>query len=161
MKNSKFYRNYALLIIAIFFITSQMVAQNVKTIKTWYDSYTQTKLHEIYTVLNTPPYLKHGNYKSYNENTILVLDENYSNGVLNGLHREYYDEFPIEGKLVYEMTYKNGQLNGWKITYEYWVNTTMYKNIQRIKKEFYKDDVLIKTIILEPDGKTIIEETSN
>lgn len=96
-------------------------AQNLQTVKTYYDPYTKTRLNEVYTVLAGTP-TKHGSYKAYDEQGILVKEATYSNGIANGPYKEYYSSrygLDDRGKLGLSENYKNGKLDGISEDYAY------------------------------------------
>jgi antitoxin component YwqK of YwqJK toxin-antitoxin module len=54
---------------------------------------------------------REGNWKFYNEEEILLSEENYENGIASGIWKNYYQN----GNLLEEITYKNGKKDGpWK-----------------------------------------------
>lgn len=100
--------------------------QNLKQFTTFYDPFTKTKVHESYTTLPAPPYLKHGVYKEWDEYSNLKGDVNFVNGKRHGALKIYFDvglasvfDKKLLGK-VYTIThYANDLLNGLDQLYDY------------------------------------------
>jgi len=83
-----------------------------KTIKTYYDIYTQNHLEEEYTVNETSA--KNGSYKKFDQNGIILIEGSYLNGKKNGVFK-YYQCAP--GILLKTITYKNDVKNGLEESY--------------------------------------------
>jgi antitoxin component YwqK of YwqJK toxin-antitoxin module len=143
-------RNVLLLVLTTF--TVNLFAQNLQTVKTYYDPYTKTQLYEVYTVLAGTP-TKQGAYKVYDKQGILVKESTYINGIANGPYKEYYSsEYNLDfrGKIGLSSNYKKGQLDG---TYEEYT----YQGGRKCTKmtETYAAGVLVKEIDYKyyDDGK--------
>jgi antitoxin component YwqK of YwqJK toxin-antitoxin module len=86
-------------------------AQSIK--KEYYDPYYKTKTMAKYQVNSVGE--KHGWFKGYDQQGVLVYEYNYSNGLWNGINKEY----SVYGgrKLAQTETYKDGVLNGPAVYY--------------------------------------------
>lgn len=93
-------------------------AQNLQTVKTYYDPYTKTHLNEVYTVIAGTP-TKHGSYKSYDQAGNIAVEKTYVNGMLEGQRKEYYglgqgrdegDGSDLRGKIAIQEVYKRDVL---------------------------------------------------
>lgn len=97
-------------------LASPALAQQLKTIRTYHDPWTQTRINEVYTVIaNTG--IKQGIYKQYDEEGDLYIQSNYVKNKLNGPYKLYriYDENGIlrDKHIVGELrTYVNDYLHG-------------------------------------------------
>ncbi len=124
-----------------------------QTIKTWYDPYTKTKVHEMYTVSNN---LKHGIYKEYDEKGYILKEWNYANGKLNGSSKNYfgfalaavYDNAKCYlGNVFTQSTYINGEVQGAEVMYDY------SSCVQRKLKEItWSKGVQVKSISYHDNG---------
>ena len=74
------------LLITLFMLGTVAFAQ--KTIKTYYDPYTKKSIKEQYMVNSKG--LKHGNWKLWNKDGILMSVYNFSNGEKNGKCIDYW-----------------------------------------------------------------------
>lgn len=101
-----------------FFITATF-AQKIK--KTYY-GFGTTKIHEIFTVNANEQ--KNGNYKSFDEDGLLILDGTFKNGILQGPCKEYYPYTSTLGepKLKFVGAYANGYKEGKFTTFDYLYN---------------------------------------
>lgn len=141
-------KNSINILVPLLLVTSICFAQTTKKVETYHDPYEKTSVYEVYTVLNTPPYEKHGNYKAYNTNKVLMADYNYLNGKKHGTCIDYggkemntkSDKFYLDKPLLIS-NYKNGVYHGDVIKYVYW-------NGQQIAA--YKSSYI--------DGNTILTE---
>jgi len=120
-------------------------AQNLQTVKTYYDPYTKTKLHEVYSVTpNTPT--KNGSYKEYDASGVIIVEAYYVNGLLDGPHKDYYSsqyDLNSRGKVGVSETYKKGKLNGISTEYAYpggvkkTTKTIIYEVGERVEETDY------------------------
>ena len=140
--------------LAILFLSffTQITAQT-KQVITYYDYY---KLHpkEVYTVLTTPPFLKHGTYKVFNEDGTLFRSATFFKNELNGTFIEYYTDDHSKF-LHYVINYKMGKRNGSSKDYDYNdanVNYVLHDNI-------YVNGELIKENTFFASGKILSTKT--
>ena len=63
-------------------------AQNLVTKKTYWD-WGNSRLHESFTVIAGTG-TRHGSYKEYDRNGMLLISANYNHGALHGLCIEYF-----------------------------------------------------------------------
>ncbi|MDX2189557.1 MAG: hypothetical protein SFY32_06820 [Bacteroidota bacterium] len=113
-----------------------LFGQNVKKVQTYYD-YAHQYIKEEYTVIASPPYLKHGLYRMWDDRKTLVNETNYSNDKRNGLTKNYYTYLITEdrikiGKVWQQMNYKNDVLSGNWVQYDYLKNGTQIKIEERV-----------------------------
>lgn len=99
-------------------LTLKSFAQDLQSIRTYYDPWAKTQLHEVYTVIAGTS-TKQGLYKEYAQNGILAKEVTYTNGVANGSYKEYYTTPDLSGKLALLDNYKNGKLDGLSEEYAY------------------------------------------
>lgn len=118
-----FRHTLAIVISAICFSAN---SQNLKKVETYYDPYTKTKIREAYTTLPTPPYLKHGVYKEWDEYGNLKREVNFVNGKVNGPFKVYFDVGlaatmgkELLGKVYTITNYKNDVLHGLDQMFDY------------------------------------------
>ncbi|UXX80896.1 hypothetical protein N7E81_07255 [Reichenbachiella carrageenanivorans] len=107
----KHYISVLLLII----VTHQLFGQ--RTIETYYD-YGKTKLHEVYTTTDEPPYRKHGTYKEFDAVRNLIREKNFKDGKSHGMTKIYYfmpdeSQRACYGQLIGESNWKDGKKHGW------------------------------------------------
>lgn len=125
-------------------------AQNLETVKTYYDPYTKTTINEVFTVIAGTP-TKQGLYKAYDQKGILVKEANYLNGRTEGAYKEYYSstyDLDSRGKLGLVENYKNGLRHGTSEEYEYPQGKKWLK-----RTEVYSSGALVKSITYYADGK--------
>jgi hypothetical protein len=126
-----------------------------QTIKKTYYDYKNTKVFEVFQVNNKS--IKHGYYKKYFEDGALWIEGNYSNGLVNGVWKEY-DSRPNH-KLASTSEYKENALNGttkmwsgkdpsWKETYISDIYT-------------YENNVIIEVKEFDENGKPKKIDTKN
>ncbi len=82
-------------------------AQSVK--REYYDAWTKTMLMAEYQVNSVGE--KHGWFKGYDRDGVLVMENNYQNNLMHGLCKEYTTAWGSR-QLSKSETYKNGELNG-------------------------------------------------
>lgn len=141
---------------AIFtFVLGIANAQNLTTIKQYYDPYTKTQLNEVYSVIagtNT----RHGLYKSYDRAGILLEEGTYKNGKENGTWKKYYgvtmaslynDPVNWKGKLWETCNYLNGKRHGYRARFKY------PKGVKRLEHEWtYENNDIIKEVLYYENG---------
>jgi antitoxin component YwqK of YwqJK toxin-antitoxin module len=106
-------------------------AQSVKKVETYYDPSSKTKIHEVYSVVTQPPYLKHGLYKEFTESGKLKREVNYVNGKRNGTTTNYYtlDGYYCKELPVFVENFRNDVLHGVQELYNCYDGK--YQKIQR------------------------------
>jgi antitoxin component YwqK of YwqJK toxin-antitoxin module len=98
--------------VIIFFLsaaTTVLFAQNLQTVKTYYDPWTKIHLDEVYTI-NASTTAMHGSYKKYDENGIIYKEGYYKNSLKNGTFKQYFD--CGAGVLTRITNYKDDVLDG-------------------------------------------------
>ena len=137
------------------FISNFIFSQTL--VKTYYDPYSKTKLKEVYQVKANTPTIN-GYYKLYDENGNLLEHRNYTNNKLNGKSTTYlganeasvtYGGVESLGKISDIANYKNGQLNGERLRYNFSKNGKRYLEF----RQTYKNDILISNTIYFPNGQ--------
>ena len=140
---------FAKLVITFFLSTTMSVlfAQNLQTVKTYYDPWTKVHLKEVY-VIDANTTAMNGSYKMYDENGIIYKEGNYKNSLKNGVFKYY---FCAPGVLSRITTYKMDINDG--LDEEYFCITdengkniskkqvsTIYSNGKFVKEtEYYKN----------------------
>lgn len=130
-------------------------AQNLTTIKQYYDPYTKTQLNEVYSVIagtNT----RHGLYKSYDRAGILLEEGSYKNGKSHGTWKTYYgvtmaslynDPVNWRGKLWEIRNYSNGNVHGYRARFKY------PKGVKQLDQEWtYENNKVIKEVSYYENG---------
>jgi len=137
------------LTVLLLFISIVGYGQALQTIKTYHDPFTRSKLHEIYTIKKDTG-IKHGSYKSYNENGYPYEEATFSNNILHGSYKAYKLHAPKSGLLAESGVYNNGKKNGeW---HYYYYNIFDAETHYLEKKIFYKDNKEIwETSYYEPN----------
>lgn len=134
-------------LLVLFITTLSLIsnAQNLETKKTYHDPYARAHLNEVYTVIAGTA-TKHGLYKAYDYEGVLVKEKTYANGVANGPYKEYYSSqynLNERGKLGLIENYKNGKLDGTSEEYVYpngkklTTKTLTYKMGELLKEVHY------------------------
>jgi len=147
---------------------SQAWTQNLKTVIKYSSySYTPNDIAERYTILNAPPYYKHGTYESFLPGGDILTKLNYNKGELDGI-QYYYLKSDYLGsssesciglrKPMSEYTYKNGKKIGWQKEYE--CNSWNSKNVYFLKEETFLGDNYQYNLYY-PNGIKAIEEHYN
>lgn len=110
-----------------------------QTVKKEYYDYKKTQIMAQYQVNSVGE--KHGWFKGYDRDGVLIYEYNYSNGLWNGINKEY----SVYGgrKLAQTETYKDGVLNGPAV---YYFDGTLVK-----EKGSYKDGKMHgEWIVMQP-----------
>jgi antitoxin component YwqK of YwqJK toxin-antitoxin module len=154
-------------LVLIFFLsaaTTALYAQNLQTVKTYYDPRTKIQLEEVFTVIvNTPT--KQGLYKKYDEQGTLIEERNFSKGELNGLSKTYYGAFLSQvydnpkdwyGKIAQIANYSNGLLNGSCEEFKYSNGKQQY-SFQRV----YDKGNVVKNIEFYSNGNKSLSSQMN
>lgn len=125
-------------------------------IRTFYDPWTQTSLHEVYTVkTNTPT--KHGAYKKYDQHGTLIEEFNFFDGKYHGIQKTYYSngvaglmDKPEDwyGKLHKTSIYNHGVAHGESRYFNYKSGTQVL-----LWKKYYNNGDLIKSEDFYDNGK--------
>lgn len=129
-------------------------AQSLKKVTTYYDVF-NTKVHETYTTLSTPPYLIHGVYEKYDVYGALMTRGNYSQGKKNGKFTNYfateltgiYGKAAL-GKIWSETNYINDKVDGLDKLYSVkngqsvLIKQDTWVKGEKIKDEAWTDDGL-------------------
>ena len=117
-------------------------AQNLVTKKTYWD-WGNSRLHESFTVIAGTG-TRHGSYKEYDRNGMLLISANYNHGALHGLCIEY---FGTPEKYISKSTnYLNGKKSGMEKNYNlgssghYLLEECIYKEDEMIEKTSYYTD---------------------
>lgn len=117
-------------------------AQNLVTKKTYWD-WGNARLHESFTVIAGTG-TRHGSYKEYDRNGMLLISANYNHGALHGLCIEY---FGTPEKYISKSTnYLNGKKSGVEKNYNlgssghYLLEECIYKEDEMIEKTSYYTD---------------------
>lgn len=117
-------------------------AQNLVTKKTYWD-WGNSRLHESFTVIAGTG-TRHGSYKEYDRNGMLLISANYNHGALHGLCIEY---FGTPEKYISKSTnYLNGKKSGVEKNYNlgssghYLLEECIYKEDEMIEKTSYYTD---------------------
>ena len=117
-------------------------AQNLVTKKTYWD-WGNARLHESFTVIAGTG-TRHGSYKEYDRNGMLLISANYNHGALHGLCIEY---FGTSEKYISKSTnYLNGKKSGVEKNYNlgssghYLLEECIYKEDEMIEKTSYYTD---------------------
>ena len=82
-------------------------AQNIVTKKTYWD-WGNSRLHEIFTVIAGTG-TRHGSYKEYDKNGMLLISANYNHGALHGLCVGYFGT--PQNYISKSTNYLNGEKN--------------------------------------------------
>ncbi|MBI9055111.1 MAG: hypothetical protein JEY96_14915 [Bacteroidales bacterium] len=128
MKNLKF-----VILILIIASANSLIAQNLRTIETYYDPYSHTQIKERYTV-ETQQMQKHGLYQSWDKFGTIYEEINYKQGKKDGLAKQYFTHNYVKtilwesssfiGKVEEETTFKNDQFQGIRKMYS--INNGQY-----------------------------------
>jgi len=136
----RFKNQHCILLVILFMATNQLIAQ--RTVETYYDL-GKTKLHEVYTTTNKPPYRKHGVYKEFDAVGNLIREKNFKNDKQHGIVRIFYfmpDQFQKDcyGTLMGESNWVDGNRHGWDKS---WVCN---KGVVSLESEkYYEEKVLL------------------
>ncbi|MCK0162107.1 toxin-antitoxin system YwqK family antitoxin [Allomuricauda sp. F6463D] len=143
------------LTLLLLFVSNFIFSQTL--VKTYYDPYAKTKLKEVYQVKPNTPTIN-GYYKLYDEYGNLLEHRNYTNNKLNGKSTTYvganeasvtYGGVQSLGKISDIANYKNGQLNGERLRYNFSENGKRYLEF----RQTYKNDILVSNIFYFPNGQ--------
>lgn len=121
-------------------------AQNIVTKKTYWD-WGNSRLHEIFTVIAGTG-TRHGSYKEYDKNGMLLISANYNHGALHGLCVGYFGT--PQNYISKSTNYLNGEKNGVEKNYNlgssghYLIEECVYKKDEMIEKTSYYTDVKYK-----------------
>jgi antitoxin component YwqK of YwqJK toxin-antitoxin module len=141
-----------LMMICAFFSFETIAQQNqppqLQTIKTYHDLW-KTKLYEVYTVKKNTG-IKHGTYKSYDEDGNPLEEAIFKNNELNGPYKEYTNNVAMHGTvaslqngLKVSANYLNGALHGNYTGYAY--NSTINKNLVDVERVYDKGNIVSET----------------
>ena len=132
-----------ILILFVYMGLSLHLHAQTKQVITYYD-YQQLHPKEVYTVLTTPPFLKHGTYKVFNKDGSLFQVSNFFKGAVNGTCIEYFiGEHSKNVKVL--GTFKMGKKDGAYKEYTYndegkyiLIEEDVYLNDKKVsEKSFY------------------------
>ena len=144
-------------------------AQSVK--REYYDAWTQTRLMAEYQVNSVGE--KHGWFKGYDREGVLVMENNYKNNQMHGLCKEYTTGWG-KRQLSKSETYKDGELNGPAEYYNgrgvvtkkgnfvdgykdgKWLMTSLYNNYN-VDKQLKEACPLVKMDVTYERGKEVRE----
>lgn len=121
-------------------------AQKIVTKKTFWD-WDRSRLNEIFTVIAGTG-TRHGYYKKYDTNGMLLISANYSYGALNGLYIEYFGT--PQNYISKSTNYMNGEKNGVEKIYNignaghYLIKKCIYKKDEMTEKTSYYTDAKYK-----------------
>lgn len=109
-------------LILLIFSSLSISVFSQKVVKEFYDPWTKTKLMAEYQVNTSGE--KHGWFKGYDQQGVLILENNYKNNLYNGLNKEFTT---VYGKRVIasEKNYLNGLLHGEYKEYAYIENENL------------------------------------
>lgn len=119
-------------------------------VKTYYDPLYKTKLKEVYQVKENTP-IANGYYKVYDEYGNILEHRNYLNNKLNGKLTKYIGTYEATvtyggkesiGKIKQTSNYKNDELDGQELRYNFSENGKRYLQFEKL----YKKGILIKHI---------------
>mgnify|MGYP003626497229 CR=1 FL=1 len=97
--------------------TYWLPAQTIQTLRTYYDPLAKSVIHEEWQALTEPPFKKHGRYREWDSDGVLLREMNYKNGKLNGESRFYvfvadYTQRKCYGKLLGVSNHLEGEKHG-------------------------------------------------
>lgn len=143
--------------ITLLFLLLSHFSFSQSLVKTYYDPYSKTKLKEVYQVKPNTPTIN-GYYKLYDEYGNLLEQRDYINNKLSGKSTTYvganeasvtYGGIESLGKISDISNYKDGQLNGERLRYNFNENGKRYLEF----RQTYKNNNLVSNIIYFPNGQ--------